>query len=64
MSDDLASGVSLDSLGRGSALAFFVASDLDDPGVDSAGNAVLHFDVEFWDDIGLEGSVLFKILLG
>jgi hypothetical protein len=62
--EGLASGVSLDSLGRGSALAFDGASDLDDPGVDGAGDAVLHFDVELGDDVGFEGSVLLEVLLG
>ena len=62
--DGLASGVSLDPLGRGSALAFDGTSDLDDPGVDGAGDAVLHFDVELGDNVGLEGSVLLEVILG
>lgn len=36
ISDNLASSVSLDALGRSSALAFLVTSDLDDPGVNGA----------------------------
>ena len=63
-SDRLSSGISLDSLGRSSALAFDSASDLDDSGVDGAWDAVLHLDVELGDDIGLEGSVLLKVFLG
>ncbi len=63
VSDHLARGVSLDSLGRGSVLAFLDAPDLDDPGVDGAGNAVLHLDVELGNDVSLEGSVLLQVLL-
>jgi len=62
--DWFAGGVSLYALGRGSVLACFDSSDLDDPGVDGAGDAVLHFDVEFGDDVGLEGSVFLEVLLG
>ncbi len=54
----------MDSLGRGSALTFDSAADFDDAGVDGAGDAVLHFDVELGDDVGLEGSVLLEVLLG
>jgi len=32
--------------------------------VDSAADAVLHFDIEFRDDVCFEGSVFFKILFG
>jgi len=32
--------------------------------VNSAANAVLHFDVELGDDVGFEGLVFFEILLG
>lgn len=63
VSDHLASGVSLDSLGRGSVLAFLDAPDLDDPGVNGTGNAVLHLDVELRNDVSLEGSVLLQVLL-
>jgi hypothetical protein len=62
--DGFASSVSLDSGGRVSVLSVFVGSDLDDSGVDTASNAVLHFDIKLGDDIGLEGLVLLKILLG
>lgn len=49
---------------RESALSFDGASDLDDSGVDAAGDAVLHFDVEFGDDVGLECAILLEVLLG
>ena len=62
--DNFSSGISLDSLGRGSVLSLLDSADLDDPGVDGAGDAVLHFDVEFGDDVGLEGPVLLEVLLG
>ena len=32
--------------------------------MDGATNAVLHLDVELGDDVGLEGSVFLKVLLG
>jgi len=32
--------------------------------VDAAADAVLHFDVEFGDDVGFEGLVFFEIFLG
>jgi hypothetical protein len=54
----------LDSLGRGSVLSVSIRSDLNNPGVNSASNAVLHFDIEFRDNIGLESSVFLKILFG
>jgi hypothetical protein len=62
--DGLSGSISVYSLGRGSALALDGAADLDDAGVDGAGDAVLHLDVELWDDVGLEGSVLLEVLLG
>ena len=32
--------------------------------MDTASDTVLHFDVEFGDDVGFEGLVFFKIFLG
>lgn len=62
--DGFASGVSLDSGGRESVLPLSHGPDLDNSSVDSATDAVLHFDVEFGDDVGFEGLVFFEILLG
>lgn len=60
----LASGIPLDALGRQSALALDGASDLDDAGVDAAGDAVLHLDVQLRDDVGFECAVFLEVLLG
>ena len=54
----------MDSGGRVSVLSVLVGSDLDNSGVDTAANAVLHFDIEFGNDVGLKGLVFFKILFG
>ena len=62
--DGLSGGVSLNSGRRGSGLSVLDGSDLDNSGVDAAADAVLHFDVEFRDDVGLEGLVLLEIFLG
>ena len=56
--------ISLYSLRRSSVLSVLVWSHLYNSGVDSAPNTVLHFDVEFWDDVGFEGSVFFEIFFG
>lgn len=58
------SGVSLDS-GRGkSASSVLIWSYLDDSSMDATTDAVLHFDVEFGDDVCFESLVFFEILLG
>jgi hypothetical protein len=62
--DGLSGGVTLDSGGRESVLSLSDGSDLDNPGVNTAANAVLHFDIELGDDVGLEGLVLLQILFG
>jgi hypothetical protein len=62
--DGFASSVSLDSGGRESVLPLSHGPDLDNSSVDSATDAVLHFDVEFGDDVSFEGLVFFEILLG
>jgi hypothetical protein len=62
--DGLSGGVSLNSGRRGSGLSVLDGSDLNNSGVDAAADAVLHFDVEFGDDVGLEGLVLLEIFLG
>jgi len=60
----LSGSVSLHSLRGLSVLPVFVGPDFDYSGVDSAADAVLHLDVQFGDDISLESSVFFEILLG
>ena len=62
--EDFACSVSLYSLGRSSVLSILVRSHFHNPWMDSASDAVLHLDVEFGDDISLEGSVFLKIFLG
>jgi len=54
----------VDSGGRGSGLSVLHRSDFHNSGVDAAADAVLHFDVEFGDDVGFEGLVFFEIFLG
>ena len=62
--DGLASGVTLNS-GRGvTVLSLLNSSDLDNSGVDSAANTVLHLDVKLGDDVGLESLVFLQVLLG
>lgn len=63
ISDGFACSISLDSGRRESIFSVFVRSDFDDSGMDAAGDAVLHFDVEFRDDISFESLVFFEILL-
>ena len=62
--DGLSGGVSLDSGRRGSGLSVLDGSHLHNSGVDAAANAVLHFDVEFGNDVSFKGLVFFEILLG
>lgn len=62
--DGFSGGVSLDSGGRSSDLSVLDGSDFHNSGVDAAADAVLHFDVEFGNDVGFEGLVFFEILLG
>jgi len=64
VSNYFSSSISLDSLGRGSVFPLLNSSNLDDSGVNSAWDAVLHFDIEFRDDVGLKGSVFLEVLLG
>ena len=56
--------VSLNSWGRVSVLSVLVGSHLDDSGVNAAGDAVLHFDIEFGDDVGFEGLGFLEIFFG
>lgn len=60
----LSSGVSLDSRRRKSVLSVFIRSDLDNSGVNSTSDAVLHFDIELGDYVGFEGLIFFKVFLG
>lgn len=62
--DNSACCVSLDSLWGSSDSSFGSRSNLDDSGVNGAGNTVLHFNIELGDDIGVESSLFFEILLG
>jgi len=62
--DNFASSVSLDSLGRESVLPLSNGSELDNSGVDSTSDTVLHFDVKLRNDVGFEGSIFLKIFLG
>ena len=62
--DGFSSSISLDSGRRKSVSPVLIGSYLDDSGVDAAADAVLHFDIEFGDDVSFEGLVFFEILLG
>lgn len=57
-------GISLDSGRRSSDLSVLYWSDFHNSGVNTASNAVLHFDVKFGNDVSLEGFVFLKIFLG
>lgn len=64
LGDNSAGCVSLDSLWWGPDSPIGRGSDLDDSRVNGAGDTVLHFNIELGDDIVVESSLFFKILLG
>lgn len=61
--DNLSSSISVNSLRGESILSVLGGSDLDNSGVNSAANTVLHFDIKFGDNVVLESSVFLEILL-
>lgn len=57
----LTGSVSLDSGRRESVFSFLDRSHFDDSGVNTTTNTVLHFDVEFGDNVGFESLIFLEI---
>ena len=63
-SDYFSTGISLNSLWRSSNSSIFSRSDFDYSRVNGTTDTVLHFKIQFWDDVELESSILFQIFFG